>query len=202
MGSVNWSELQKAAGEASIDPVEPAIYDVFVDSAEAKQSGNGKDMVVAVFKIENGPNQGRKIFNNFVVTPDNEVALAFFFRHMASLGLNEAFFATNPSMAQVASALVGRRARLKVSIRQWNEQDRNQVDAVMPPLDGGAAVAAPAPAGTPAMPTVAAPTPTAPAPAPVAALAPTPAAPASAPVPAAAPTVPITEVPPAPGLPF
>lgn len=204
MGSINWSDLQKAAGEASIEPVPADTYDVFVESATAKQASTGKDGVVAVFKVENGPYAGKKIFNNFWISPENQNALAFFFRHMNALGLNEAFFAAGPSMETVATALVGRRARIKVTIRQYNEQDQNDVKTIMPPLTTNGAVAAPAPApaaGIPAMPTV---TPTAVPPAPVVSPAPPTAAapvvpPAPTPEPAAAP---VAEVPAAPELPF
>lgn len=209
LSSINWSDLQKAAGEASIDAVPADVYDVFIDTATAKQASTGKDGVVVVFKIENGPHAGRKIFNNFWISPENQNALAFFFRHMNALGLNEAFFAAQPSMESVAKALVGRRARVNVTIRQYNEQDQNDVKTIMPPLNGAGAVATPAPAGTPAMPSVTpAPVPAAPnvTPAPVAAPAPAPvAAPAPAPVtpPTAfgVPTV-VSEVPAAPKLPF
>jgi hypothetical protein len=137
MAAINWAQLQEAAGEASFDPLPPSVYDVIVDSAEATTSSTNKDMIKTVFKVEGGPYAGKKVFNQFVLTTDNQNALAFFFRHMAAMGLNNAFFAANPSMAQVASSLVGQRARVKLSIREYQGQDRNQVDAVMPAIAGG-----------------------------------------------------------------
>jgi Protein of unknown function (DUF669) len=153
MGNVNWSDLQRAAGDAGFDPLPPSTYDVIVDEASATQSSNGKDMIKATFKVEGGPHDTRKIFNQFVISPDSPNGLAFFFRHMAVLGLKEDFFANNPTTEMVAGALVGRRCRVKVSIRQWNEQDRNQVDAVLPAAAGvGLSVAPTVTAPTPGLP--------------------------------------------------
>ena len=151
MAVVNWKDLQKAAGDAGFDPLPVGFYDVIVDTAEATQSGSGKDMIKTTFRVEGGPFDGKKVFNQFVISPENANALAFFFRHMAAMGLNDAFFAAEPRTEQVASALIGRRARIKVSIRQWNEQDRNNVDQVLPPQGGAPAAptlsAAPIPGG-------------------------------------------------------
>lgn len=152
MGTVNWADLTKAAGDAGFDPIPASIYDVIVDEASATQSSNGKDMIKATFKVEGGPHDTRKIFNQFVISPDSPNGLAFFFRHMAVLGLKEDFFATNPTTEAVAAAIVGKRCRVKVSIRQWNEQDRNQVDSVLPPVAGAGPTVAPTITVTPGPP--------------------------------------------------
>lgn len=193
MASVNWSQLQSAAAEASFDPVPPSTYDVYVHQAEATTSSTNKDMIKVVFKIENGPYAGKSIFNQFVLSPDNNNALSFFFRHMRALGLGQEFFAANPSMGQVASALQGRRARLNVGIRTWNEQEQNDVKAVLPPLGEGVAVP---PANLAGMPQVAAARPVAASPSPSPAAAPVP-SPAYVPPPAP-PAPPVTAPAPAP----
>jgi len=185
MAGINWKDLQQAAGDAAFTPVPNGVYDTFVDTAEATQSSTGKDMIKVQFKIQNGPHEGRRVFNQFVISPDSANALAFFFRHMAALGLDEAFFAANPPLDHVAATLVGRTCRIKIGTREYQGQDRNEVQSVLPPLDGTATVASPAPtsmpvvppsAGAPSMPTVTQPAPP-PAP-PVAAAAPAPTAPA------------------------
>jgi len=154
MTTVPWADLQKAAGEAGFDPVPASMYDVIVDKAAHKTAGSGKNMIVTTFKIESGPYAGKPVFNQFVLSPENANALAFFFRHMAALGLNEAYFAANPQLERVAADLIGRRCRIQVSIRQWQGTDRKQVDNVLPAVS-----AAPAPAG--ATPQVATPSPSA-----------------------------------------
>lgn len=190
MANINWQDLQKAAGDAAFTPVPIGVYDVFVDTAEATQSSTGKDMIKVTFKVQNGPHEGRGIFNQFVISPDSANALAFFFRHMAALGLDEAFFAANPPLDTVAATLVGRTCRVKIDIREYQGQDRNEVKQVLPALAGTATVASPAP--TP-VPTPAANQPAAPA---VTTSQPPPVAPTSPPV-AAAP-----DAPPSPKLPF
>jgi hypothetical protein len=93
-------------------------------------------MIRTRFRVETGPHAGKPVFNQFVISPDNANALGFFFRHMRVLGLDDAFFGASPSIEQVAAALVNKRARIRVSVRQWNDQDRNQIDAILPPANG------------------------------------------------------------------
>jgi hypothetical protein len=163
---VNWDDLMKAAGDAALEALPPDTYDVTVDSAEATESSTGKPMIKVRFKVQGGPYDQKTVFNQFVISYDSNVALNFFFRYMAALGLGEAFFAAKPPMAQVASALVGRRCQVKLSQREWpagSGQIRNNVDNVLAPTGGGVSpVAAPASTGLPGLPgsTTAAPLPT------------------------------------------
>jgi hypothetical protein len=190
MASINWQDLQKAAGDAAFTPVPVGVYDVYVDTAEATQSSTGKDMIKVTFKVQNGPHEGRGIFNQFVISPDSANALAFFFRHMAALGLDEAFFAVNPPLETVAATLVGRTCRVKVGIREYQGQDRNEVQQVLPATAGTATTTPPAPAQ---LPTPAANQPAAPA---VSTSQPSPAAPT------APPASPAPVAPASPELPF
>jgi len=191
MAAINWSDLQKAAGDAAFTPVPNDVYDVFVDTAEATQSSTGKDMIKVQFKIQNGPHEGRNVFNQFVISPDSANALAFFFRHMAALGLDEAFFAANPPLQTVAATLVGRACRIKVGTREYQGQDRNQVDAVLPPTAGTAVTAPPAPSTMPTVP-----------PSPAAAPSGVGATPMPTAPPVTAPAAPAPVAPPSPELPF
>lgn len=196
MSGINWLDLQQAAGEAGYTPLPNDTYDVFVDTAEATQSSTGKDMIKVQFKVQNGPHEGRKVFNQFVISPDNANSLAFFFRHMASMGLDEAFFAANPPLTTVAATLVGRACRIKVGTKEYQGQDRNEVQQVLPPTAGTATTAPPAPTQLPTAP-----------PTPGASPSPMPSAPAPtgtgpAPMPTAPPVTPAPVAPPAPELPF
>jgi Protein of unknown function (DUF669) len=170
--TLNWQDLQKAAGEAGFDPVPPAEYDVAVEAATVKSTSNGdKQMIATTFVIEGGAFDKKKIFNQFVISPDNPNALAFFFRHMSALGLGETYFASNPPLERVAGDLVGKRCRVKVSTRTWNDTQRNQVDSVLPPLgpqnaaSAGSFQAPPVPSpGAPVSPMPPVPSPAVPAP--------------------------------------
>jgi Protein of unknown function (DUF669) len=148
MSTLNWADLKKSANEAGFDVVPADEYDAYVESATATKSANGKDMIRTRFRVENGPHAGKPVFNQFVISPDSSNALAFFFRHMRAMGLDDAFFGASPTVEQVAAALVNKHARIRVSIRNWNDQDRNQVDAVLPPANGRpAAPSGPLPPG-------------------------------------------------------
>lgn len=159
MGSVNWQQLQEAAGEASFEALPPSVYDVVVDAAEATQSSSGKDMIKTTFRVEGGPYHGRKVFNQFVLSPENPNALNFFFRHMRAMGLGSEFFAANPRTEQVASALVGQPCRVRLSQREWPQgsgEFRNNVDAVMAAVavgmtPGTPPATSPAPVGPPGL---------------------------------------------------
>lgn len=154
MAEVAWSDLLKAAGEASFEALPPDVYDVVVDTTEAAETSTGKPMIKVKFKVQGGPYDQKTVFNQFVISYDSPTAMNFFFRHMAALGLNEAFFVANPKIAQVAQALVGRRCRVKLSQREWPQgsgQLRNNVDAVNPPVDGISAVPPVATTGLPGL---------------------------------------------------
>ena len=129
-GPVNFNDLLKAADDAGFSVVPANDYDAEVATAEAKTTSSGKNQIAVRFKITSGPQAGKSVFNNFVISPDNANALGFFFRHMAAMGLEREYFAANPPLAQAAAALVGRKVTITVSVEQWNGQDRNRVNAV------------------------------------------------------------------------
>jgi hypothetical protein len=144
--SLTWNDLLDSAGEG-FDPVPDGQYPFTISKAEAAETKTGKTMFKTQHKIDGGPHNGRVVFNQFVLSPDSPSALGFFFRHMAAMGLDKQFFSKNPTKEQVAEALVGRRGIMKVSMRKYQGQDRNNVDAILP-LGGGVPMA-PAPASGP-----------------------------------------------------
>jgi hypothetical protein len=206
----SWTDLLGDAGEStSYDPLPEGDYDLVIKEAKATQSANGKTMYVVTTEVMNGPHAKRRVWHNFVITPDNPNALTWFFRNMGVLGLTREYFASNPSDHQVAEALVGRQFRGQVVIRKWQNQDKNEIKAFY--TAGGApsgftpsVSAAPAPAPAPAtvapapVPVAAAAAPPAPAPVVQAAPAPAPATPAPAVAPAAPTAAPAAATPPPP----
>ena len=131
---VNWSDLRKQADDAT-KPVPNDWYEVVVEKAERKPASTGAEMVAAQFKIETGPQAGKTLFTNFVFTPDKAFALNIFFRNMEALGVDGNFFTqaqqqglnVEATMTAIASAIVGRRARVEVGTRVWQGQERNEV---------------------------------------------------------------------------
>lgn len=143
MATSSFSDLLKAAEDAGYSNCPPGTYDARVVAAETKTTGAGKDMIVVKFEIIGGPNGGRKVPNNFVISPENANALGFFFRHMRALGLDSAYFASNPSVQQVAGDLVNKVCRIEVGTRTWNGEEREDIKKIMPALGGQTAAPAP-----------------------------------------------------------
>jgi len=183
--------IQDAKG-ASFEALPQGDYDVEVAKTDAVTSQNGKPMIKTTMRVVSGPYERRPIINQFVFSGDNPTAVAIFFRHMKAFGLDEAFFASLGSVGSlepVATALVGRRARLTIGHREWQGETRNEVKAVKP-YTGAPAMAPPPGPGGPVAPT-AGPAPLPPRPAVAGPTAPAPPPPA-APVAPAAPPVPPT----------
>ncbi len=128
MTTIDWSSLKKTADDAT-RPIPVGSYVVQVDKAEAAQASTGAQMIKIQGHVVGGEANGRAVFNNFVLSPDKAFALAMFFRGMAAFGFGDDFFSQQPSMEQIAAAMVGRYATVTLSIRQWQGQDRNQCDA-------------------------------------------------------------------------
>lgn len=187
----SWDDLLKTADEAGFSVLDPGEYDVRVKTAEATRSKADKDMIKVNFEVISGPSKGRGgIFNYFVLSPENPTAVGFFFRNMATLGLDRNYFASRPTMAKLATDMVGRTARIKIKHEEFNGQTQMRVDNIKK-IPGDAATPVPAPVASPQpQPTVA------PQPAPVATPHPAP-APASVPTPTpeAAPVQPAAPVP-------
>ncbi len=154
MTPVNWDELQANAQESNFEALPVGPYDVEIDKAETKTSSTGKTMYAVQFKVLNGPHAGRKVFNQFVISPESPGALGFFFSHMKALGLDAAFFNAGPTDDQVCNALLGRKAMITLGMKQYQGEDRNDVKKIAP-LAGGAtaSVAPPPPPGVPNIPT-------------------------------------------------
>lgn len=151
MAHAQFSDLLKAAEDAGFSNCPPGTYDARVAEGTAKTTSAGKDMIVVKFEIIGGPHGGRKVPNNFVISPENANALGFFFRHMRAMGLDAAYFSQNPSPQKVAADLVGKTCRIEVGTRVWNGEEREDVKKILAPVSGAETPAAPAPAVVPAV---------------------------------------------------
>lgn len=167
MAEFNWSDLQQAAKDAGFSLIPKDFYIAEVVKAEALKTSTGKDQIKARFKVIEGPHAGAVVFTQFVISPESPVALGFFFRHMAGLGFNSDYFASNPPMEALAQEMVGRIASIKVDIGTFNEQERNEIKDVKPVRAGAPASSVNSSTPLPGNDVFAAPAPPAPAPAPV-----------------------------------
>ena len=154
---VSWQNLldeASAAGGGSFEPLPNGDYTVNIVESSHTTTQAGKLMFKVKMKVEGGPHDGRFVWNQFVVSPENANALSIFFSQMKTLGLDAEFFAGQPSEDAIASALQGKRCTVVLDQREWQGQMRNNVKTLKPAVG-----AAPAPAASAAAP---APTPTAP----------------------------------------
>jgi Protein of unknown function (DUF669) len=138
MSTLKWSEWLASADEQGFSTIPAGEYDLYVDSVTAKQSSSGKDMLATRFKVEAGPHEGASVFTNFVISPESPAALSFLIRKLAALGLDREYLSKNPSLEKIAQDLEHRRCTGKVSVREFNGSERNDIDTLKPPADGKA----------------------------------------------------------------
>lgn len=176
--SINWGQMLEASGGA-FEPLPKGTYNVAVKSAEATKTATEKLMFKVIFMIDGGPYNGRTMYHNIVVSPENPNAMRMFFLNMKAFGMDAEYFSTEPLPEQIAAALIGRPATVVIDHRLYQNQWRENVKTLMPraggPVNIGAMAGVPAPGG-----------------------AQMPAAPAIMPAPANYPTVPATTPQPAP----
>jgi len=141
-------EAQSSGGGASYEPLPNGQYDVKIVKSAHKIAQSGKSMFEVEMQVMTGPHANRRVWNRFVVTPDNPKALGYFFSNMRILGLNTEFFSGGPSDDQVASALEDKMCRIEVGQSEYNGSVRNEVKKVLP-LDGVVVPATPVVESTP-----------------------------------------------------
>lgn len=155
MASTNWGEViqeaEASGGAVSYDRLPDGDYDLIVTKAETKQTQAGKTMYKIESTVNGGQHNGRKVWDNLVVSPESGRAMSFFFQKMAALGLGMEYFKTNPSDDAITGALVNRQFRAKLKQASYGDGNSNEIDRYYAPRTGGQAPGAPAPAqGAPA----------------------------------------------------
>lgn len=155
---------------SAITVLEPGQYKFEVTSATPRGTG-----LVPVFKALEGPETGKRVMAGGIYAGNTEGGANAFFRKLEKFGLGKDFFQGNPSIKDVATALVGRVVTITVGVEEWQGEPRNtmgldiKLESAPPlPAAGGVPAAALAAAPTPDVPTTPAPAsaaPVAPAPA-------------------------------------
>ncbi len=160
--TIDWGALMASSG-ADFEILPVGQYAAQVTKAEAKQSKNGKLMFAVTFRVISGPKTNRNITDNIVLSPENPRAVQAFFINLRVLGVDEAFLKQTPAPTPeaVAAKMVGAKALISVTHREYQGQQRDNVDRISR-LTGTAAAQAATPSI--AVPTVAAPAPVAAAP--------------------------------------
>lgn len=114
----------------SFDPMPDGTYDFFIEAAEHRVSSTQKDGYNITAVVENGPYKNRKVFNTFYISPDSPAALGIFFRQMRDLGLDNSFWASEPSHDQIVAALKGKRFAGTVNTEEYNGKKNNRIQGV------------------------------------------------------------------------
>jgi hypothetical protein len=158
MGSINWGDLVKEAGESAggnYEPLPDGDYDLKVIEATATTSASGKAMFKITTEVQGGAFSKRRVWDNLVVSPENPSALGIFFTKMAALGVPREFFLNNnPTNAQVEQAIFGKSFRANVGSRVYQGDKKNEIkkyyvgQSTTAPVSSPQ-VAAPAPAPAP-----------------------------------------------------
>lgn len=144
-----WAELMNEANNApktEFKLLDPGTYSFYVKESKAGRDKSGnKDQIVLTVAVEAGERKGATVRHYLTISPESPQALQIFFRELGAMGLDEAFFNSNPNMDVnvISNALVNR--RFVAEIKHTTSGDK-----VYANLDKIAASAGPAPqAGVP-----------------------------------------------------
>lgn len=137
MADMPWDELIAEAGDRfNIAP--EGEYEFVINEAEAKTFKTGNDGIVAKLKVADGPHAGKSVKPvNVVKSPK---AASLFLRHVAAVGITpEALREENPTLAQIAKVMEGKRVRGKVKHVDFRGETQAEIEWNMRPPTGGAA---------------------------------------------------------------
>lgn len=155
MATYNWSDLRKqaeAAGESTegFTPLPAGTYDVVVSKADVKSfKGGAKEGWNITFVVEGGPEAGRRVFTNLVISPESAKAIAILLRQLEELGVKGVLDAGG-TLQQVAAALLNQKATIEVETRIYNEKPTNDVKKITKRTGGDSIITAKANISTPA----------------------------------------------------
>ncbi len=92
-------------------------YAVRVTGVTHKVTSTGKPMLQLRAVVAGGPNDGKSLFDNMVITADNDKAMYYFFKDLEAHGIGKDFFATSPSLDGICAALKDTQATWDVSVQ-------------------------------------------------------------------------------------
>lgn len=152
MADYSWDDILETAGE-KFNILPEGEYAAVIKEATAtvsKKSGN--DMVACTVKVAEGPHAGKGVKTVYVskpgpgTTPEKlDGAVNMFMRHLKAVGITFDSLKTHkPTMAQIASVMVGKRVTIKVEHEEYPKGSGDRQAANMgplrPPAEGAAEV--------------------------------------------------------------
>lgn len=126
MANVPFTELIENAEEISTEVVPVGKYPSRVLETEWVKTKTDKDMLKVVFEIAVGPNKGRKLYANLVISPESPKGLGFFFKDMETLGVTKAQLAANGA-DWAAEEIIGNLVELVVKHGEYQNRPKAEV---------------------------------------------------------------------------
>lgn len=118
------------SGVSELEALPAGMYPVVLESAEVLTSNNsGKPYVKLTFSVNDGENEGRKLYANRSLQPQ---ALWVLKKTLGALGVNESELAGEFDLEELLGGYIGAPAVLKVTQTIYNNKVVNNVDDVKP----------------------------------------------------------------------
>ena len=125
MATRSFKEIMETAEK----PVPPPVgtYRVKCISADlARTQEHNKEMIKVCYQITAGPQEGKKIWNNFVLSPESPESLGFLATHLEAHGID---WSEYEEFGDIASALLGCEVQVTITHRDWQGQPRANVQS-------------------------------------------------------------------------
>jgi len=118
----------------AFEALPPGIYDCIVENTEFTTSSKGNPMITWVFKVVDPQYVGRLLFNHTVL--NNETGLSRLKRVLVRVVPDADLSGFNPRAFCDEGIALGLPCRVKVRIRPYQGQRRNDVTDVLAPAQG------------------------------------------------------------------
>lgn len=144
--TVNFAELMQKLGPntsgGGAEPLPVGEYPLVITECTPKVTSTGKNMLSLKAVVDGGPYNNRPVWDNLVISPDNETAMRIFFGKMGAIGLQD-YLLQNPGMQELSSAMLNRRFVGKLGTSEYRGKTRNEITAYKPFVAATAATPAP-----------------------------------------------------------
>lgn len=117
------------------EAIPPAVYNCVVDNTEFGPSKNNNPMITWVFKVVDSEYEGRLLFHH--TTLNNPRGLQRLKQILTRIVPDVDLKSFNPEKFASEGQALGYPCRVKVRIRPYQGQKRNDVQDVLPPAEGG-----------------------------------------------------------------
>lgn len=118
----------------AFEAMPPGVYNAVVENVEFKESSTGNPMLSWQFTITDPEFNNRKVFNHTVL--NKEAGLASLKRTLIRVLPDFPLGSFNPEQFADEGVAIGRECRVKLNVRPYNGEKRNNVTDVLAPETG------------------------------------------------------------------